>query len=309
MNTLEARMQECQRLAAMIVTATAAAWPHCAGVRADVAGAPPPQPNYYQDTLGTLQAQVQEAPALYQSEAAYQPGYAQLNLNNLNTLLNGGGGQPGIVQQYTQNLIPAQNQAQIAATSAQRQADVGNVLQLGPQATAAIGAANPGAASLLASLTQQGQAGLNAGTGLTADQQRQLNNSVAAAQGSRGMAYGPAPAYAQVLANSQFGNQQQQQRQQFATGLVGVNQQYFGDPFEAILGRPSSAAQNAYPMINTGNQMQPGRQFNPDDPFAQSLYSQYNQEMTQWNAYGSPMSIAGSVTSGIGNIMGGAMKA
>ena len=356
----------------------------------------PPAPNNYQQTSDTLKAQVDLAPQKYASEAQYQPKYANLSLNNLNTLLNGtpggmqnvtsstkagqsgwydasgkfvspgtlqqpaapaasdnsgrqslfdylqqnmpGGtkpgqayyvagnapspgavwrnsgdqfdvtqqqqvsGTPGLIEQYTQNLMPAEAAAQSAATSAQRVTDIRDVSTLGPQAQAAQAAANPGAAGLVNTLTTQAQAGLDAGSQLTADQSNQVNNSVNAAQASRGMAYGPAAAYGNVLANSEAGQQMQQQRKQQATNAVALNQQFYGDPFQAILGRPSGAQAGSQSLLSTGNQMQPGSQFNPESPYAQSMYSSYNQELANYNQANSPLAMFGNVMSGIGSL-------
>ena len=56
---------QCQRLAAVIVAGTAAAWPGCEGARMDSA---PAVPSYAQQTQQTLQAQIKEAPALFPGE-------------------------------------------------------------------------------------------------------------------------------------------------------------------------------------------------------------------------------------------------
>jgi hypothetical protein len=262
----------------------------------------PPQPNYYKQTADTLKAQIKLAPELYASESKYQPLYANLNLNNLDTLLNGNGTSQGLIDQYTKNLMPAEAAAQSQAQSAQRGADIADVARLGPQAQAAMAAANPGAAGLVNSMTTQAQSGLDAGTQLTADQMTQLNNSVNSAQAARGMNYGPAAAYGQVLANSQAGQQMQMQRQQQATNAVNLNQQFYGDPFAAILGRPSGASAGSQSLLNTGQSMQPGRQFNPESQYAQGMYSQYNQEVANSNQANSPLAMFGQVMGGIGSL-------
>lgn len=302
---LREQMELALKAALVVVASTAAAWPGCEGAR-NGPGDPPPQPNYGQETRDTLQAQVDLAPQLYQANATYEPQYANLSLGNLNTILNGNAGNPGYLEQYLKNVVPATVQADQAAQAGQAQGTITNVSQLGPQAVAALKAVNPGAAALLTGLTTQAQQGLDAGTQLTGDQTRQLNNSVAAAQGARGMAYGPAASYAAVLANSQAGQQMQQQRQATAGNVYNLNQQAYTDPFLAMLGRPTQAAQGAAGLLSSGNQLQPGTQFNPDDPNAAAMYSQYNQEMANYNQANSPLAMFGQVASGVGSIMNGA---
>lgn len=63
----------------------------------DLSPSPPPAPNYGQITRDTLQAQVDLAPQQFAVEQQYQPQYSALELQNLNTLLNG---TPGGVANY-----------------------------------------------------------------------------------------------------------------------------------------------------------------------------------------------------------------
>ena len=59
---------------------------------------PPPEPRSYAEEYGkTLDAQVEYAPALYESEAEYRPKYLDLDLAMLQDSLHGRGGQQGLI--------------------------------------------------------------------------------------------------------------------------------------------------------------------------------------------------------------------
>lgn len=305
---------QCQRLAAVIVAGTAAAWPECEGARMDSA---PAVPSYAQQTTQTLNAQIKEAPALFNANAQYQPMYAGLNLSDLGTLLNGQtnpwGVQttPGLLSQYVNNVMPAVTQAQNTAATSQAQNTINNVQTLGPQFNAALDASNPAASGLLSQLTTQANSEMQAGTQLTADQQRQLNNQVNASEASRGMAYGPAGSYANVLANSQAGTQMQQQRQQFAAGVMGQNTAFYTDPFLSILGQPSAAASTAQGLLGQGAGLIPGTQFNPQagESVANSQAQTASANAASGNSLmgsliGGGLSSLGALGSGIGSIAG-----
>jgi hypothetical protein len=302
------QLKLCQEIAALIVAGTAAAWPGCAGAR--MGSSAPAVPDYGQQTAATLQAQVNEAPELFQANATFQPQYSGLNLSNISTLLNGATnawGQtttPGLLSEYQNQAAPAAAAAQAAANTTQAQSTLTNLAQLGPQYTAAINAASPESANLLGQLNTQASSELAAGTQLTADQQRQLNNQVNAAQASRGVAYGPAAAYGNVLANSQAGQQMQQQRQQFAGSVLGANNQFYTDPFLSILGTPSNSTGAAGNLLGGASQLLPGQQFNPNA--GESVYNSQAQTASANTASSNSLtgSLIGAGASLTGSLIG-----
>lgn len=294
-------IQDCQRLAAVIVAATAAAWPHCEDARCDSA---PPVPSYAQQTKDTLNAQISEAPALFNANALFQPQYANLNLQNIGTLLNGTSnawGQastPGMLSLYQNQIAPATAQAQADASKTQAQGMVDNLRTLGPGFNQAISSASPQTAQLLATLNNQANAGLSAGTQLTADQQRQLNNQVNAAQSARGQAYGPAAAYGSVMANSTAGQNMLTQRQNFASNVIGMNNQFYTDPLLSIIGAPATSTSAAGNILGQSSQLLPGSQFNP-----QAGESVYNSQAQTASAN------AGSSNAFMGSMIGSGLSA
>ena len=186
----------------------------------------PAQPNYGNVTRDTLKAQVDLAPAQYASEAKYQPLYTDLALGNLNTMVNGtAGGTPGVT----------------GIISGARAHDIQDVATLGPQARAAMLAANPDNAELLAKLNSQANEGLDAGSMLDADQQRAMQQESRAAFAARGMGGGNAIVADELLRQFNLGQTLLRQRQAFAQSVIGDNQSVVGDPFAQILGRNSGA--------------------------------------------------------------------
>ena len=153
--------------------------------------------------------------------------------------------------------------------SNQRTADINDVATLGPQARAAMLAANPDQATLLAKLNSDANIGLDAGTGLTAAEQQQTQQASRAAFAARGMGGGNASVSDELLKQFQLGNQLQQQRQQFAQSVMGSNASVVGDPFQQILGRTSGAIQTAQGI---GQQAGPSL-FNPESALSASITS------------------------------------
>jgi hypothetical protein len=255
--------------------------------------------DYSKQTRDTLQAQIDLAPQLYSSEAQYQPKYAALSLQNMGSFLNGSNGQPGFISQYAQ-AMPALGAAQSAANTAQRTADIRDVNALAPQGIAAMRAANPGGASILDKLTQQANEGLDAGSQMTGDQMRNLNNSLRSSMGARGVSYGPASSYAEALAGSQYGDQLSNQRQSMAASTLGATQSFYGDPYQQILGRSSGAGNAAGSLMNSAQGAQSGPQiFNPESALSSSMTAG-NQQMAATFAKGSMTDAA----AGMKNITG-----
>ena len=180
------------------------------------------------------------------------PGYTNLNLQNLNSTLNGTAGQQGYAAQYA-GLLPQITGANTAAAGQAAQGAAANLGQYGPQAVNAIRALNPGQASIYDLLNTQATQGLQAGNQMTPDQQRQLNNSVLSSQATRGMAYGPAASYQQVLANSQYGDNLLQQRQNTAGNVANLGNSLYTLPGMNMVLGASGATGQAGNLLGMGN--------------------------------------------------------
>lgn len=79
---------------------------------------------------------------ILETEALYRPQYTQLELADINTLMQGSGGQKGLLE-LTDEATRRANALASEQLSQQRSADIQDVLRLGPQAAAAFRAANP----------------------------------------------------------------------------------------------------------------------------------------------------------------------
>ena len=143
----------------------------------------PPARNYYREVSDTLQAQMDLAPDLYASEEQWRGKYAQLDLDIATQIA------PGLLDLYetSQRRIGAFDREQLTA---QREADIASVEQLGGRAKAAFDAANPEQAALMAELNRQALSDLRHGGRLNASEQRELQQAARGAQAARGFGYG-----------------------------------------------------------------------------------------------------------------------
>ena len=204
------------------------------GIAGAVSGGPnlPPTPDYGTTEANTLRAQEQLAPSLYADTAntSYgQPAYNQLQLQTLASMVNGGNGLPGTAD--VGNM----------ANRSLRGANLEDLQNLGPAASSAVLNANPANAALLASLNTNAASGLAAGSGLTPDQTRDVQQQARAAYAARGMGGSNASVDDELLNQFNLGQQLLQQRQNFASSLVGVNQGAVTNPALALIGQNSTA--------------------------------------------------------------------
>ena len=152
-----------------------------------------------------IQAYLRNQGAIYDSEAEYKPKYTALDLDQFDM------GVPRITS------------AMVNSNTALRTGNTADFAALAPGAAETYRSLNPDATALLAKLNKTAMAGLDAGTQLTPEEQAQVNNSVRGAQGARGVSYGPAPAYSEVLANGEFGQGLLSQRQKSAEDVASLN--------------------------------------------------------------------------------------
>lgn len=226
-----------------------------------------------QEGRDTLQAQVDLAPDIYAANAQYRPQYADLEVATLRRALLGSDNQPGLVQTY-RDIQPSLTQFASEAAAAQRERDITDVERLGSRATTALRNADPVAAALEGQLADQAKAGLDAGGSLDPAIADQVTQQVRAAQASRGMGFGAPDASVEGLFLGREANQMLQQRRAFATDVAARRRASQGDPFMAILGRPSTAAQMAGGVVGQGSTAgASGQSFDPFNSYAADLYN------------------------------------
>lgn len=191
------------------------------------------------------------------------------------------------------------------ATSLQRQADVGDLKELGPQVREALRATNPEQYALLDEITRQAQEELTLGGNLSTEDQRMADQQVRAAYADRGRLRGNASVTAEVLNRYGLQEARKRERRDFAGQALGYNAALSTDPAMVILGRPSNntvtttGAMGQASSANTGPQW-----FDPYNNYSADLYNtNYNAKATalanKANAYsaigGGMMSMAGSL--------------
>jgi hypothetical protein len=196
--------------------------------------------------------------------------------------------------------------------------------------------------SVTNALNQQAQNLLNTNGALSPEEQRQADQQTRAAYAARGLAMGPQAVGAEVqnrLINqynrnqqnistasginqnyinnlgqaAQLNNAQMGMDRGYATQMVGVNQAALGDPFQTILGRPSSAYNSMQSAYNQGqsNTASAGPSlFNPESSYASNIYTSNTQAQNAANAAtaANKASIIGGALGGLGALGGGALS-
>jgi hypothetical protein len=233
--------------------------------------APEPR-NYGQETRDTLQAQLDLAPQKYAAEAQFAPKYQALQLGLLQQAT------PELLRLYKEQIAPTMGEVEAAARSRSRTGDIADISALGPQARAAIKAASPEQAALVDTLTAQAQSGLAAGSRLTPEQQRMVEQQTRSGLAARGLAQGPSGALQEAVRSQMAGAGLQQQRQQQAMGALQAGQGVYGDVFQQVLGRPSQAFGASQGFVGQAGGFNPGQLFNPESQYAANLIGGNQQQ-------------------------------
>lgn len=190
------------------------------------------------------------------------------------------------------------------ANSAMRLADINDIRNYGGMATQATLDANPYNATLLGKLNAQAVQGLDAGSGLTPDEQRAMQQQSRAAFAARGMGAGNGAVADELLKQFDLGQTLLRQRQSFAQGLIATNQSVMGDPWQQVAGRQSGAVPLAQATLNTGGP----QLFNPQAGIglATSNYGVAMQQNAAQNAQRAQAikGITGGITGGLSSLNG-----
>ena len=228
--------------------------------------APAPR-DYYAETAGTLQAQVDLAPEVFKAESKFRPLYAGLDYRIYDRFL------PKYLQTGIETAPLVAQQAQIL-NSAQRQADIADVMNLGPQALKAMKTANPEQAALLDEMTRQAMDELKLNGLLSPDEERAVIQNTRAAFADRGMDLSNPAMFAEAMNLDGATRARQDRARSFAGDVLGFQKSVYGDPYSLILGRPSSNLAFAQGSSGIPQSAQVGPQlFNPESQYASQLYS------------------------------------
>ena len=260
--------------------------------------APPPR-DYGKETRDTLQAQVDLAPQLYAAESKYAPKYQNLQLALMEQAA------PRLMNVYSNSIFPKLQSLEQGALRSQREADISAVQDLSPQAQAAIRASNPQQAALVDSMTRSAQAGVDAGSALTPDQARQMQQASRAAYAARGLSNSPSGAFDEVLASSFAGAQEQDRRNAAAMNAFNMQRAAYGDPFQQILGRSSGTFAAAPAYASQAQSFNPGQLFNPESQYASDLIGSNQQQLmaARTATAANKAAITGGAMSMVGNAL------
>ena len=257
--------------------------------------APPPR-DYRKETGDTLRAQVELAPELYAAEAEFAPKYAALDASILKDIL---GGDDGLLNFYAEELQPGLARAEAAGESVSREQEIADVERLGRRAYDAVVASNP----LLQGLTQQAMDELSSGAALDPTLSREVEQFVRSGQADRGFGFGGADVAQEAIFKGREAENLRRQRQSFAMQMAGMT----GDPFQAILGRPSVNMTTGLSAIGQTSGMVPQGLFNPESAYAGSLAaSNYNAELNaRLNSARNRAGMISGALKGLGSFGGG----
>ena len=209
--------------------------------------------DYEDEIFKTTRAQVKLAPELYAAEKQFRGKYAQLDMDIAKQM------SPQLLDLYetSQARLGEMDREQL---DLQRGGDIAAIEKYGGRARAAMDAANPEQAALLAELNQQAQAGLEAGGNLSAWERREIQQSSRAGGAARGMGYGSQDAAIESLAQLQgtmMSGGMVGQAQGFNPGaMFSPESQYAGDiynqNYQGVLAARTATAKNRASMIGAG---------------------------------------------------------
>jgi hypothetical protein len=234
----------------------------------------PDKRNLTQEYQETIAAQRAVAPEMLALEQQYQPAYARLAAETLGITSRGAA----------------------EATNASRGMMLDSIMGVAPQLTEARQALDPQSAELMRMLNEQAAGDLALGGQLSPEQERMMQQASRAAFAARGLSGSNMALADEMYRIYDLGNQQRRQRQGFAQGMVGLNQQWAGDPFTYL-------AQLGQGNVGMGQSMMPGAQFNPESAYAANLYNTNKQIDVMFNPK-STLENINNVTNTVRNVQG-----
>lgn len=239
----------------------------------------PAAPNYQESMRSILQAQIDLAPQVYESEKTYQPKYQTLQDQIASQAAR------SQVEMY-QGLQPQYSNLEEAYMRSQQAAQLRGLQERAPEYVQAFQQAQGvgGINQALQKYTEQKLGGLQAnGAALSPEEQRMLDQQARAGYAARGTSLGGQSNLAEVMNRYNARQAREQQLVALGTGLGGYFQQQAAPALTSFYQQPmyagsfgGQAAQNAMMA-----QQQAGPQyFNPESQTGMgSIYGAYNAQM------------------------------
>ena len=190
----------------------------------------------YEAAIGT---QLEYAPDIYEADKKYRPLYTDLELANQERTLFGSEGRPGVLDMLTR-AQPRLDQMARESTTYQREGDVADVRELGPQATQAF-RESAGTDKITEQLRMQAEEELASDEILDPRLRREFDQAIQQGQAKLGKGYSIADLGQRAAFTATQANALRRDRQRFGQSVVGTLQATSVDPFMAILGRPGQA--------------------------------------------------------------------
>lgn len=225
-------------------------------------GESPDNRNYLKELQSNLRSQVKLMPELYAAESAWMPAWSGLALNAQRDNLFGTSDRvvtSGTGKKAKSVTLPGS--AGLLSTFEAALPQVRNMMT------------DPTTAGLLDTMTGDAQTELGLGTRLDPDQMRLVQQSVRAGQADRGMGYGNADVYGEVLGASQFGQSLRNQRRAYAGDVVGLRQKIYG---------PAMAQTGTMMGISSGMGAGGPQTFNPESSYAGGINA--GNQSINWQA-------------------------
>ena len=241
-------------------------------------------------------------------EREYRPQYTQLDNDMARAALYGTQGNNGMLALMAESgsELARINQA---ALSTQRAGDLADVSALAGSARTAYDQLNPEGAAMLKRINSLRMEELQNPYAMSPSQLADSQRNIRSSQGFRGLGYGPNDAFQEAM---YLGDRQRglyNERLQGAAQTIGMNQAFYGDPFQQILGRPSgSSAQGLYQQASG---VGPQQVFDPYSSYFGNAYG-FNANAQNASAIAeanNSAAITGSMFGAAGQLGGSAMIA
>ena len=241
-------------------------------------------------------------------ERQYRPQYTQLDNDMARIALVGDKGNNGMLD-IMARYGPEMARINQAALTAQRQGDIADVQNLASSSRTAYDQLNPQGAAMLQRINALRMEELQNPYAMSAGQTREAQQAVRSAQASRGMGYGPTDAFSEAMYLGDRSQGLYNQRLAGAGQTIGLNQSFYGDPFQQILGRPGTT--NAQGLYQQAAGVGPQQVFDPysgyyGEAYASNANAQNAARIAGTNANAGVM---GSIFGAVGNLGGAAIMA
>lgn len=239
-------------------------------------------------------------------ERQYRPQYTQLDIDSARGALYGDRGNNGMLALMAES-GPELARINQETLRSQRAGDIADVSALAGASRTAYDQLNPEGAAMLKRINALRMEELEDPYAMSASQRRGAEQNVRASQGVRGLGYGPTDAFQEAM---YLGDRQRglyNERLQGAAQTIGLNQSFYGDPFQQILGRPSgSSAQGLYQQAQG---VGPQQVFDPYSSYFGNAYNFNANAQNAANIAGANQNagIMGAGIGALGSLGGGAL--